>query len=345
MMPCQMSIGVSDASQVGEVRRAATRAADAAGLDETRRGEVAIVATELANNLVRYGRDGRVLLQVISTAGGVHVEIIALDAGPGMQNVQRCLQDGFSTGGTPGTGLGAVRRLSTEFDIYSAPGSGTVVLSRVAARPPAAAAGPRPRASFQWAALSLPAPNESVCGDAWRVVERDNEIAVMLADGLGHGPFAAEAAEHAARVFQEHPFAEPRTFIENAHRAISGTRGAAVAAASSSSSLPARTLRYAGVGNIAGTVLSAAAYGRGLVSHNGTVGAQVRKVQQLDYPWPDGSLLIMHSDGLQGRWGVEKYPGLLARHPAVIAAVLYRDFVRGRDDVTVSVVRANHTST
>ena len=46
----------------------------------------------------------------------------------------RCLTDGYSTAGTPGTGLGAVRRLANEFDIYSAPGEGTIVMARFGAR-------------------------------------------------------------------------------------------------------------------------------------------------------------------------------------------------------------------
>src|SRR3954462_5330081 len=112
-MPCQMSVARAGGSGGGEGRRAAARPAEAAGLGETRRGEVAIIATELANNLARYGRDGRMLLQTSPTAAGPAVEIIALDAGPGMEDVRRCMEDGFSTGGTPGTGLGAVRRLST----------------------------------------------------------------------------------------------------------------------------------------------------------------------------------------------------------------------------------------
>jgi len=48
--------------------------------------------------------------------------------------------------------------------------------------------------------------------------------------------------------------------------------------------------------------------------------------------------LIMYSDGLQSRWNLQDYPGLVHRHPAVIASVLHRDFCRGRDDVTVLVV-------
>jgi hypothetical protein len=101
-------------------------------------------------------------------------------------------------------------------------------------------------------------------------------------------------------------------------------------------------MKYAGVGNISGHLRSASEEkGRGLMSHNGTVGVQVRKIQELNYPLPAQGLLVMHSDGLQSRWSLEKYPGLIGQHPAVIAGVLYRDFTRGHDDVTVAVVRVS----
>ena len=139
----------------------------------------------------------------------------------------------------------------------------------------------------------------------------------------------------AVRGFDEDPFLQPRPRIEAAHRAMSGTRGAAVAVARLE--LGAQSMTYAGVGNISGSLLSQKT-SRGLVSHNGTVGHQMRKVQEFEYPWPDRGLLVLHSDGLQTRWTLEAYPGLAARHPGVIAGVLYRDFKRGRDDVTVVVV-------
>jgi hypothetical protein len=113
-----------------------------------------------------------------------------------------------------------------------------------------------------------------------------------------------------------------------------GTRGGAVAVAR----ISGPGARFAGVGNIAGSIVTPSV-SRGLMSHNGTAGVRVRKVQELDYPWPEGGMLVMHSDGLQTRWSLDAYPGLAQRHPAVVAGLLYRDFTRGRDDVTVAVVR------
>jgi hypothetical protein len=76
-----------------------------------------------------------------------------------------------------------------------------------------------------------------------------------------------------------------------------------------------------------------------MVSHNGTAGLEARKIQEFTYPWQDNAILIMHSDGLATKWKLEGYPNLINKHPSLIAGVLYRDFKRGTDDVTVVVVK------
>lgn len=330
-MMAHLSVTVSDPSQIGEARRAGMRLAQDAGLNETECGAVGVVVTELATNLSKYATDGRILLQALRRPTGPCLEVLAIDSGPGMDDVERCLRDGFSTSGTPGTGLGSVRRMSTEFDIYSRRGAGTIVLARVGTQ-----SGEPIESGYQWAAVSSPAPREMVCGDAWRVLEREGEIALLVADGLGHGPLAAEAADRAADVFDAGAFEPAADFFDRAHRALAGGRGAAVAAARVSKT----RVHYAGVGNIAGSVVTAS-HSRGMFSHNGTVGVQMRKTQPIDYEWPDRALLIMHSDGVSSRWSLDAYEGLFGHHPAVVAAVLLRDFGRGRDDATVVVVRSS----
>jgi anti-sigma regulatory factor (Ser/Thr protein kinase) len=328
MDPVQVCIPVSDPSQVGEVRRTVSRMAQALGLSPSRQGDASIVGTELAANLVRHGRDGRMLLQVMSHGTSRWLELLSVDGGPGMNDVQRCLQDGFSSVGTPGNGLGAVKRLSDEFDIHSMPGKGTVIVSRIAMS--AAAVN-----IFAVGAVCLTAPGENVCGDTWRSAEREQEIAVMVADGLGHGPEAAVAANLAGGVFEGEPFAPPEQFYQNAHRSLIGSRGAALARAIIGSS---GDVQYSGIGNIAGSLVSSER-SRGLASENGTVGVQIRsRVSTFSHVMPAPGVLVMHSDGITSRWSFDPYPGLLMRHPAVIAGVLSRDFVRGRDDATVLVV-------
>lgn len=307
--------------------------AESANLGEQACGEVAIVATEMATNLVRYGRRGQLFVKTVNEGGSTLVELLAVDSGAGMTDVQRSLQDGVSTGGTPGTGLGAIRRLSQQFDIFSTPGKGTVVFARVGPR--AQTASPVVSA-FQAAIVATAAPGEVVSGDAWHVVERDGNLAVMVADGLGHGPLAAAAADKAVAVFDEDPFRDgPAEFCERAHRALTGTRGAALACAHLS---PSGRVTYAGVGNISGTIV-VEQQSRGLASQNGTAGAQMRRAQALTYELPDRGVLVMHSDGVSNRWSLKEYPGLVARHAGVIAGVLYRDCLRGKDDATVVVIK------
>jgi anti-sigma regulatory factor (Ser/Thr protein kinase) len=330
----QYSIALSDPSHVGESRRTATRAAKQAGLGEADSGKVSIIATELATNILHYAKAGEMMVRAWISPTHKAVDIIALDRGPGMSDLQRCLGDGYSTGGSLGQGLGAARRLSTDFDIYSMPERGTAVYCRVAEDGGKVA---QSRKLFEWAAISTPAPGETECGDGWRVAQRGSLAAAAVADGLGHGPLAAVAANEAMRVFDQEPFAAPGAYLETAHQALHSTRGAALAIARVD--LERRVLVYAGIGNISGNIISGDAENRTLPSHNGTIGVQIRKVQEFEFQLTDNQLLLMHSDGLQGRWNLAEYPGLSRRSVALIAAVLYRDFKRGRDDTTVLAMR------
>lgn len=325
----QTHMHVSDGSQVSECRRAAQKLAAAWGLGETGTGRVGIVATELATNLVRHGGGGELLLQPLDQGGHAEVELLAIDRGAGME-IERCMRDGFSTGGTPGTGLGAVRRLSSLFGVYSRPERGTVVLSRVSRSD----AGSEDPLALQFGAICVPVQGEVECGDTWCIAADEARMASLVVDGLGHGPLAAVAAQAAAEAFRENPLTAPADTMRHLHQRLTGTRGAAAACAV----LDAHDSRltYAGVGNITGVLLHDQAR-KGLTSHNGTLGVSLLRSQQFDYPWPASSLLVMHSDGVSARWNLSNYPGLFALHPALIAAVLYQDHARQRDDATIVV--------
>ncbi len=258
--------------------------------------------------------------------------MLALDRGPGMPDVARCLHDGYSTAGTSGTGLGAIKRLADFIDVWSAP-TGTALVARLWT-------GTRrlPRSgSFVVGAVTVPTAGESVCGDAWAVEQAGGRVYFLVADGLGHGPEAAAAAGTAVRLFRASMGQGPGEILPILHQRMRSTRG--VAAAIAVVDLDAGVVQYAGVGNIAGLIL-ADGTGRSMVSHNGIVGHEARKFQSFSYPFPVTATLVMHSDGLRSRWDLNAYPGLIARDPALIAGILYRDFQRGRDDVTVLVARA-----
>ncbi len=330
-----LDIAVTESTQVGEARRAATRLATDQGLDETVVGRIAIVVTELGNNLWRHAAHGRLLIGCRTAEHGCQLEVISIDRGPGMADIARCLRDGYSTGGTPGTGLGAVQRLSTDFSAFSAVGKGTVIVSRTWAPAGSAAGVPLPRPRFAHAGICLAAPGESVAGDAWDIRIDDGRASVVVADGLGHGPVAAEAADEALRAFAGLR-GSPAAILEGAHPLMRGTRGAAVTVADADAK--AGQITYAGAGNISGRVISGIE-DRSLVAQHGTLGVQIRKLQDVTTPWPEHALLILHSDGLATRWNLKDVGGLLQCDPAVVAGWLLRDHARGHDDVTVVVLR------
>lgn len=320
---------VTEPTGVGEARRRASRLAEGAGLGEETVGRVALVVTELAGNLVKHTREGgELVVRLLRGAAVPGVEVLALDQGAGMDDVARCLRDGYSTAGSPGTGLGAVARLSDLFQVHSAPGAGTAVLSRVGTAPGSDAR--------ELGVVNRPKPGQTECGDSWTLRQERGRTVLLVADGLGHGPGAATASREAVRVLRESGERSPAALLERMHGALRATRGAAVAIAD----VPGvdGELRFAGVGNIAGSVLGADG-SRSVVSLNGIVGHEMRRVQEFTYPWAHGSTLILHSDGLSARWDLARYPGLATRHPALIAGVLYRDFNRGTDDTTVAVLR------
>lgn len=333
-MTPHLDMPVTEQSQVGEARRAAWRLCLNHGFDEATCGRVALLVTELGTNLARHAKGGRLLISGRPTPEGAQFEILSIDSGPGMADVGRCLRDGYSSGNTPGTGLGAVQRLSTDFSVFSVAGKGTVILSRVWApsvRATAAVTPPR----FAFAGICLAAPGEVVSGDAWEISVVGDKARIAMADGLGHGPDAAAAAEMAMVAFRG-CVGSPAAVLEQAHPQMRSTRGAAVAVADLDAT--AGTLRFAGAGNIAGRMISGVE-DRSLMSQHGTLGLQVRKIHDVDYAWSQHALIILHSDGLTSRWSLGEAPGLIQCDPAVIAGWLVREHTRGRDDVTVVVVR------
>lgn len=326
------TVSLSDFSSAAEARRAGARMAASLGLNETKSGQTAIVITEAARNAVVYGGGGQLLLSGTKSKSATRMEIIALDRGPGIADLSRALQDGYSTGGTPGTGLGAIKRMAGVFDVFSN-AKGTAIFARIEQSETDA---PAHKSSVELAGLVSPIAGEMASGDnlAWEI--NGDRCIVLMTDGLGHGSLAAQAADEAVRVFRLHSTESPANLISRLHDALKKTRGAAAAVAEVRPR--AGTLIYSGVGNIAGSILSST-LSRSLVSHNGTLGHVMARVQEFKVEWPKDGILVMHSDGLQSRWDLSRYPGLLSRQPALIAGVLLRDFRRERDDASVLVLK------
>ncbi len=322
---------IADPSHAGEARRIAVDCANSIGMDETESGKIAIAVTEMATNLVKHAQRGTILCEPVARNGGWGLRVVSIDKGPGIHDVSAALRDGYSTFGSSGNGLGAVRRLSSTFDLYSVPGLGTCIFVEFWPQKKHSAAK-----SFSLGVVSLPLRGEQVCGDGWGTRVVADRSYFMVVDGLGHGQFAAEAAREAERVLADSQETSPANILRDCHDALKKTRGAAAAIAEVSRER--KLVTFAGVGNISAVVIDGPAR-RGIASHNGTLGHQMHKVQEFTVPWNEDSILIMHSDGLGTKWDLNSYPGLASKHPNIIAAMLYRDFQRQRDDVTVMAAK------
>jgi anti-sigma regulatory factor (Ser/Thr protein kinase) len=326
-------ISQTDSSQAGNARRQALSLASGMGFDELRQGQLGIIVTEAARNIAAHGGEGEIVLTAWKYDRNAGIDVLATDKGKGIPNITAALQDGYSTAGTPGNGLGAMSRLAGTFQVYSSSGNGTAVFARVLRTTHEVETESQ---SYAMSVICTPIAGETVCGDAWSTERTPGRSVYIVADGLGHGPLAAEAAGEAVRIFHLSCQFAPMRILSEIHGALGKTRGAAVSIAEILHEK--QVLNYAGAGNIVGAVCSGGKT-RSLVSMNGTVGHTVGKLQQFSYPWQAESALIMHSDGLATRWNIEQYPGLASQHPALLAGVLYRDFCRKRDDATILVSR------
>lgn len=335
----QAVFAVFESGHIASARRAGVDLARRLGFDETAAGRVATVITEAATNIFKHAVRGEIVLRPIEQGPKPGIEVLAIDTGPGIAAADAGVRVGMHDGvpaaePNGGGGLDAISRLSNRFDSYTAYELGTVLWMQLWNDP-----GYSPEPEWDVGVVCLAIASEEECGDAWCVVAGPDCVAVLLADGLGHGPEAAKASRLAIECLEESAGTcpAPSAVMNEAHLRLHGTRGAAVAVAEIDTG--GKTLRFAGVGNISACIVDDAV--KHIASHNGIVGSSMRRVQEFSYPWRPDSLLIMHSDGLGTRWDLARYPGLCARHPALVAAVLYRDFRRQNDDMTILVMRRN----
>ena len=330
---------IDETSQIFEARRNARRLAEQLDFTEHAAEKAAIVVTEACTNLLKHAGGGQIIVGRTPhtiPCGRTNpdpevVEILALDHGPGIDDRGRSLEDGYSTTGTPGTGLGAIGRLSAYWEFYSRPERGTALLARISA------IDGLKLESAHVAAVQTPRPGETVCGDDWGMAARNRRRTFLLADGLGHGPDAAKASKIAVETFHCHADLPPGKLVESVHDALRHTRGAAVAIAELDTDR--RIVVFSGLGNISAAIFSSSDPVRRMVSSTGTAGMEARHIREFTYPWQANATLVLHSDGISTHWSLSDYPALALHDPAVIAGVLYRDHARGSDDATVIVAK------
>ena len=286
------------------------------GFDETRQGKAALVVTEAASNLLKHAGGGELILQGLDYGpAGAGLEILALDSGRGMSDVGRCLADGYSTAGSPGTGLGAISRLADSFRdlLQSGAWDGSLGSPRSNAASSSCSANP----TLELGVVRVSAPGEEVCGDDWATIERDGRTlrpdgrraGARAAGGRGRGrrPCASSAAIGRSGAGRDRRV--DRTWP------CESTRGAALAIARldpvAARGPLCRRGQYLRRDPRHDDRRNARAWSR----RTAPSGTRFARSKLIDYPWTEDSLLLMHSDGLATHWNLDRYPGLAAEAP------------------------------
>ncbi|QGV81649.1 ATP-binding protein [Streptomyces ficellus] len=312
------------------VQLAATTAHRAAldqGLTGALPDQAAVLASELAGNIAKHAQNGSLYIQPLPLRTGV--EILAVDRGPGMADLDQCLTDGYTTSRTLGSGLGAVRRIADEFTVRTARGAGTVVSARLGVPGDGPADG-----APSVGAVRLPADGERSCGDAWGLAVTGGVRTALVVDGLGHGPPAAEAAELAVRVFHRDPGQPLPRLLGAMDRALRRSRGAAV----SMLRLSDDGVEQASVGNVRTLLLGHDGVRLRFGGQPGVVGWNMPAPRVQRAPAEPDTIALLHSDGVDARWTHTLTPFLTGLPAPLLAGALVHRHRRSRDDATVLTV-------
>jgi anti-sigma regulatory factor (Ser/Thr protein kinase) len=325
---------IRDRSYIATLRRDVRLLAIDIGLSSFKINEIDIILAELTSNLVKYAQNGEILVRPVIGVSNIGVEIISIDTGPGMDNTEQMIADGVSTGGSLGHGLGAVQRLADLFQLYSIPEKGTIVLVRVFNKPPSSLPADKLATVYS---LLVPKANEIVSGDGFCYRLTTSSLKLFLGDGLGHGAKAHHAIEQATNVMEEQRGNSPAAWLTEINKATTGTRGLVGMGANFDFSTRKWTL--CGVGNIR-TQFMSAHQTKSYLGHNGILGYTMpSKLLEHEFNYEPGQYLIMTSDGIQSRWRPARYPRINWYDPAILAVLIYKEYARLTDDVSVAVAR------
>ena len=328
---------ISEKQHVSRIKRQITELAKTIGFSESAIGEIAICVTELAENLIQHGAiNGKIIYGEINEAKKRGIKIISEDEGPGITDIESVIEDGYSTTGSLGIGLGAVKRMMNEFSIISKQlpyfKTGTrIITKKYIPNEPKSIAFKKPTVFSVFSRSKL---GESVNGDNYFLQHFDNSTLFAVIDGLGHGAGASEASKMTRAFLYENYKVALEDIIPELHKALRHTRGVAISIALINND--EKTLHYIGVGNVLGRVYNSPEP-INLVNYNGTLGLSLRKFKLFTYPWHMENIIILTSDGISYRYNFKNKEGLLQKHPILIADYIIKRFSKNYDDATILV--------
>ncbi|HEY1115732.1 MAG TPA: SpoIIE family protein phosphatase [Chitinophagaceae bacterium] len=329
-------LNATDRSYFAILKKEVHALAMTGGFAVKRLAELDIVVAEIVSNLAKHAGGGEVLVKLMEEKGVQGLEIIAVDSGPGISDLKGMMVDGATTKNTLGQGLGAIKRLSDQYQVYTQKEWGTLQLARffVEALPHT-----RKKEMVTVRSLLLPKPGETECGDGFHFKQTKEYVKLFLGDGLGHGKEAALATRNAIEAFKQCPDDSPVENLRFIHHSVKKTRG--LVATIAFFNLKERKWTICGVGNIS-TKLFGATTSKTHSPYNGIVGMNMPNTmndQVVDYE--PGQCIILCSDGVKSKWDILKFPGIQRYDLSLLNAALFKDFARNTDDLSIASCKIN----
>lgn len=279
------------------------------------RGVIGTVVSELATNIIKYAGHGVIRIEPLFKDGKPGVRVQAIDHGPGIADLETALRDGFSTGGTLGLGLPAVRRMMDSLNIHCPEAGGTHVEAIRWCRRPVGttaalgATGTRPTQRKAGTPLKVRIEtrqrayrSHTVCGDRTWSHQTDSYALLAQLDGTGHGPTAHDATARIVGAVEAHIAQWPERpdagllpgLMDACHEAATSTVGAAITLALIDRLDSA--LHHVGVGNTCAMSFSPSGWEG--VSRTGVIGQRYRPPVIGSHHLSAGDTVVLFSDGL-----------------------------------------------
>jgi anti-sigma regulatory factor (Ser/Thr protein kinase) len=300
---------------------------------EQRVGQIDIVVAEMTSNLIKHAGNGEILYRLTAEAGQPVFEVICIDNGPGMKDVNLAMRDGVSTKNTLGHGFGSIIRLSNMAQVYSQPDWGTIVYAKFYPSPE----HKTPPQQVIVRSINVAKPGETVSGDGTTVKVLPNRTLIFAGDGLGHGIHAKEAVEKAIAAFNSSMTSDPSQLLMEMDQAVKKTRGLVATIAFLDHN--AKRWHICGVGNIHTRLHQGLEY-KNYICNNGIIGLNIpRRLENASFEKEKFQLLILCSDGIRTKWDLTRYPAILKYDAIILAAAIYKDHARKTDDMSVLIVK------
>ncbi len=329
------SYEIVDRSFVAFVKREIHNEAIHQLFSTSRVGIIDIAVSELTSNIIKHATKGELLYRFSIENEKKVFEILCIDSGPGIKDINHAMKDGVSTTKTLGQGLGALERLSNLFQIYSIVKWGTVCYCKIHADPHIAFLDSAP---VKFKALNIAKPGQTVSGDGFQVSVNNDYTKIFMGDGLGHGKEAHYAVQLAITNFKMCLDYDPVTIIKHIHDTVKKSRGLVGTVVIVDHRL--KKWKICGVGNIATKIYDGVLNAKTYISYNGIIGLNVPvTLKNHELELGKQQCLIMASDGIKTRWDLAQFPAILRYDPLMLAAVIYKESARKNDDMSILIAR------